>query len=172
MWGLGNGNMVRGVYKGVLFLPMCKTTVLIVCTDSPFYMANLVNKKTLSSISRLKDNPRYTALPSAVAGIIYRLHTDFTLMVGNKGDNCQVTCNSVAKSCDINGLWLLNKECKVVSELFPNCKVFNEVRVKRMTPYTGDMPAARTGGECCTGWPHFLSCYAQNAESARLCTCR
>ncbi|ELU10776.1 hypothetical protein CAPTEDRAFT_200210 [Capitella teleta] len=162
LWGKGNGGVVRGMYRGLLQIRVCSSLVVILCNDSPFYDHNANNS--------VFATPHGAQSP--LRGVIGRLQLDYIIVTGDDGLDCSQVCAGVYKECDVQGLFLLNKGCAVLELLALSCKVCSEVKVEGSQPYTGDMPAMLSDGNCCTGWPHHSSCFGKHVESKRICPCK
>ena len=167
LWGVGNGGVVRGSYRGVLFLRYYIAQVLIVCRSSEFY----VHRRKARSIFR--PNTENMTLDGRhvnrrVVGIIHRLNNDFTLAVATRNQSCDHACD---RKCDITGLWLLNETCDVIIHVVPGCRRCVTASIDDYTD--GVLPAMDVESDrCWRAYPHYISCETESDRYRRLCACR
>jgi len=168
LWGVGNGGVVRGSYRGSMFFRYHTAQVLIVCRHSEFYRrrrkATPVFRQYTKNITL--DGRRASRL---VAGPVHRLTSEFGVAVSTRNRSCDHACKD--RKCDVAGLWLLNESCDVITHVIPGC-----ARCAAATAETyadGVFPGMDVdGGRCWRAYPHYISCETASHRYRRLCVCR
>lgn len=167
LWGLGNGGVVRGSYRGLLFFRYYAAQVLMVCRNSEF---NSQRRKTTSMFRPDTTNITLdgSRVKRRVVGLVHRLTSDFSVVVATRNQSCNDACD---RKCDVTGLWLLNESCDVIAHVIPGCR---RCAVASAEHYAdGALPGMNAEDDhCIRAYPHYISCDTVSDRYRRFCVCR
>jgi len=167
LWGVGNGAVVRGSYRGSLYFRYYDAQVLIVCRNSEFYNERHTTRSTFRPDTKniTLDGRR---IERRVAGIVHRLTSDFGVVVASRNQSCDRACD---RKCDVAGLWLLNESCDVISHVIPGCRRCATALAEDYAD--GVLPGMDVkDGRCVRAYPHYISCETVSRRYRRFCVCR
>ena len=168
LWGVGNGGVVRGSYRGSLFFRYYAAQVLIVCKKSDFYSQRQKTRPVFRSHTKnITLDGRRVGRRSA--GLVYRLTADFNVVVATRNQSCEHACSD--RKCDVAGLWLLNESCDVIGHVIPGCRRCATASAENYAD--GVLPGADVEGDrCLRAYPHYISCETVSDRYRRFCACR
>jgi len=168
LWGVGNGGVVRGSYRGTLYFRYYVAQVLIVCSTSELYPQRRRIRSMFQpdTTNITLDNRRVSR---HLVGLVHRLTSDFTVVMATLNQSCHGSCHD--RKCDVAGLWLLNESCDVIIQVVPGC---SRCVVSPPGVYAdGVLPGMDADGDICLkAYPHYISCDTISSRYRRLCACR
>ncbi|CAH1787716.1 unnamed protein product [Owenia fusiformis] len=179
--GMGNGGVVRGVYKDTVFLRPYGSQVLIVCKPSIWYQLANSAPSTTDLIRTFVDERAFRRLEETMGrskiGVLYRLENfGYEIRKGRSGQSCFDVCTSHNEICDTDGIAILDTNCRILKELAPeykNCKGAPKSIYKSKGFY---LPAMDRAGDWVISKRkptfYFYNCHAFKYGFNRICACK
>ena len=166
------GGLVPGIYYGSLFLRVNDNLVLLLSKDSPFYSPFVKSKlQELPLEDKLAEAKAMMVASKPIigrefTGAFYNLKTNYEMVKSGVGQSCYQVCQNRSKRCELAALWLLNKHCGIIQQLFPDCITCRNVQRQPGTIVKGQT--------CQIGSQFLLSCIKmqKSKDIQQLCACR
>ena len=167
--GAGLGFMLRGAYKGTVFLRVYGRLVLILPQSSHLYRH--VQEEHITEVVIPKGFSHLKHVERQFQGTIAILESSYRVLVSQDNNACDKVCSRNSLVCSRAGLWLINKNCNVLQYFLKDCdECDNDVR----TIIAGPMMEKKEEGSRCmlSGSNFHLQCQGSGVGNhRRVCVC-